>query len=62
MLAHQELENRHGLGLPRGIEDDLSGTDLPDSDTPFEAGSSEPHLVGACKGAQMLWAPWGDRR
>ena len=61
-LAHQQVGDRHALGLPRAVEDHLGDVDLAVGDAPLELGAGEADLVGALECAHVLWAGRGNRR
>src|SRR3954452_20901467 len=54
-LAHQKIAQRHALGLPRALENDVGDRSRLCRDTTLELGPRKTHAVGLLKGAQVLW-------
>ena len=60
-LAHQQVRDRHAVGLRGAVEDHLRNVDLAVGDAPLELGPGEADLVGAFKSTHVLGAGRGDR-
>ena len=60
-LAHQQVRDRHALGFPRAVDNDLVGVQPAAGDAPLELGSGEAHSIGKLEGPHVLRAR-GDRR
>jgi len=61
-LAHQQVGDRHRLGLPRAVEDHRGDAEIPQRDSALERSAGETDLIGAFQGAHVLRTGRGNRR